>query len=395
MGNSKSKEKPDFNAEINFTHFKLLRSVGKGAFGKVCIVLKRDTKELYAMKYMSKDKCIQEKAVKNVLNERKILELLHHPLLVNIWFSFQDEEDMFMVVDLMLGGDMRYHLQHHGALSESRIRNYMAELSNALCYIHSKGVLHRDIKPDNILMDASGHLALADFNVATFIPNKGRLVSRAGTRPYMSPEMVKKEGYDTGTDWWSLGVTMYEFLTGESPFRGNSVEEAIELICHKQLQWPNLTDPDCLDMLKGLLNRDPQQRLGSPGHLDELKNHAFFQPCGNFDDISNKTLIHEFIPDKHKINCDAMYELEEMILEENPLHKKKQRLKKNKNTSGEIKPIPGSVADEKLQLMTSYTVFNREKMNNRNSVLEDQQLDPEARTSMELIRDNDKKNTSI
>ncbi|KNC84221.1 AGC/YANK protein kinase [Sphaeroforma arctica JP610] len=373
MGNGRSREKIDFNSEVNFTHFKLLRSVGKGAFGKVCIVLKRDTKQLYAMKYMNKDKCIQEKAVKNVLNERKILELLHHPLLVNIWFSFQDEEDMFMVVDLMLGGDLRYHLQNNGPLSETRVRLYMAELSNALCYIHSKGVLHRDIKPDNILMDAEGHVALADFNVATFIPTNGRLVSRAGTRPYMSPEMVKKEGYDTGTDWWSLGVTMYEFITNESPFRGQTSEEAMDLICNKQLVYPKFTDPNIKDFLKGLLNRNPAMRLGSPGRLNDLKEHPFLTATGVlFDDFSQKTLNHEFIPDKHKINCDAMYELEEMILEENPLHKKKQRLKKSKNSvvqSDEFnKPVPGSPADQKLQLMTSYTVFNREKMNKLDSM---------------------------
>ena len=182
---------------------------------QVCIVLKRDTKKLYAMKYMNKEKCLQKRAIRNVFNERKILESLQPSFIVNLWFAFQDEEDLFFVVDLMLGGDLRYHAQRSGAFSEDRIRLYTAELTLALVYIHSRNIIHRDIKPDNVLMDENGHVHLADFNVAASIRKGTLLYARAGTKPYMAPEILNKSGYNQKADWWSLGVCMYELLRGK------------------------------------------------------------------------------------------------------------------------------------------------------------------------------------
>ncbi len=132
---------------------------------QVCIVRKRDTKQLYALKYMSKEKCIERKAVKNVLNELSILEALHHPFIVNLWFAFQDVEDLFFVVDLMLGGDLRFHVQKSGPFSEERTRLYAAEVMSALAYMHDRRIMHRDVKPDNILLDLEGErLCLAKEN---------------------------------------------------------------------------------------------------------------------------------------------------------------------------------------------------------------------------------------
>eukprot|EP00123_Amoebidium_parasiticum_P015583 comp23045_c1_seq1/m.36878 comp23045_c1_seq1/g.36878 ORF comp23045_c1_seq1/g.36878 comp23045_c1_seq1/m.36878 type:complete len:426 (-) comp23045_c1_seq1:188-1465(-) len=365
MGGIKSKEKVDFNSEVNFAQFKLLRSVGKGAFGKVCIVMKRDTKKLYAMKYMNKQKCIEEKAVKNVLNERKILDLLNHPLMVNLWFAFQDDEDMFMVVDLMLGGDLRYHLQRYGPFTESRVRQYAAELSCALEYIHSQNIIHRDIKPDNILMDSDGHVHLADFNVAAFLPPNGILHSRAGTRPYMAPEMVLRQGYTVGADWWSLGVTLLELLRGKNPFRGSTAEEVAEAIVSLEITYPSNLHEHTVAFLHDLLDRDMSKRIGTPQSMDRLKKHVFFANLAcPWEDVPKYGLKPEFVPDKDKVNCDAMYELEEMMLEENPLHKKKQRLKHTSSTNmqNQPPPEPGSFADEKMKLDKKYLVFNREKV---------------------------------
>lgn len=354
------------NEEVSFDHFKLLRSVGKGAFGKVCIVMKRDTKQLYAMKYMNKSRILQEKAIKNVYNERKILELLNYPLMVNLWFAFQDAEDMFMVVDLMLGGDLRYHLQRSGPFDEARVRVYMAELSSALEYIHSMGVIHRDIKPDNVLMDADGHVHLADFNVASFVPEGGVMRSRAGTRPYMAPEMVSGAGYTVSADWWSLGVTMYEMLRGKNPFRGSTANDVNENVQNLAIAWPASLQPDTLAFLQGLLERNPARRLGTPNNMETLKSHSYITSLGvPWDQIPEKKLNPVFVPDKDRVNCDAMYELEEMMLEENPLYKKKARLKKeeSRRRASQGVPIePGSMADELNKIENTYRVFNREKM---------------------------------
>ncbi|XP_045407096.1 serine/threonine-protein kinase 32A isoform X3 [Lemur catta] len=155
MGANASSKPPAFdeNEDVNFDHFEILRAIGKGSFGKVCIVQKNDTKKMYAMKYMNKQKCVERNEVRNVFKELQIMQGLEHPFLVNLWYSFQDEEDMFMVVDLLLGGDLRYHLQQNVRFLEDTVKLFICELAMALDYLQSQRIIHRDIKPDNILLD--------------------------------------------------------------------------------------------------------------------------------------------------------------------------------------------------------------------------------------------------
>ncbi|KAL7642121.1 UNVERIFIED_CONTAM: hypothetical protein RMT77_006681 [Armadillidium vulgare] len=146
MGSINSKRK-EFSpsGEVNFDHFQVLRAIGKGSFGKVCIVQKRSTDRLFAMKYMNKAQCEAKEAVGNVFREIEILASVEHPFLVNLWFSFQDEEDMFMVVDLLLGGDLRYHLQQGVSFSDEAVRLYILETASAVDYLHTKNIIHRSV----------------------------------------------------------------------------------------------------------------------------------------------------------------------------------------------------------------------------------------------------------
>lgn len=142
------------------------------------------------MKYINKEKCIGQKAVRNTLFERNLLVDLEHPLIVNLRYSFQDDENMFMVLDLMLGGDLKYHLQTTGAFPEGAVKVYTAEMVCSIAYLHSQGVVHRDIKPDNLLLDEKGHVHLTDFNVATYLPEDGsQLRSFSGTVTYMGKSL--------------------------------------------------------------------------------------------------------------------------------------------------------------------------------------------------------------
>nr|XP_021156794.1 serine/threonine-protein kinase 32A isoform X5 [Columba livia] len=155
MGANTSSQSPplDGNEDVTFDHFEILRAIGKGSFGKVCVVQKNDTKKMYAMKYMNKQKCVERNEVRNVFKELQIMQGLEHPFLVNLWYSFQDAEDMFMVVDLLLGGDLRYHLQQNVRFQEGTVKLFICELVLALDYLQSRHIIHRDIKPDNILLD--------------------------------------------------------------------------------------------------------------------------------------------------------------------------------------------------------------------------------------------------
>ncbi|XP_051019590.1 serine/threonine-protein kinase 32A isoform X2 [Acomys russatus] len=328
MGANTSSKAPVFdeNEDVNFDHFEILRAIGKGSFGKVCIVQKNDTKKMYAMKYMNKQKCVERNEVRNVFKELQIMQGLEHPFLVNLWYSFQDEEDMFMVVDLLLGGDLRYHLQQNVHFQEDTVKLFICELALALDYLQSQRIIHRDMKPDNILLDEHGHVHITDFNIAAMLPKETRITTVAGTKPYMAPEMFtsrKETGYSFAVDWWSLGVTAYELLRGR------------------------------------LLEPNPDQRFS---HLTDIQNFPYLSDM-NWDAVLQKRLVPGFIPTKGRLNCDPTFELEEMILESKPLHKKKKRLAKKEKEMRKCDSSQACLLQEHLDaVQKEFIIFNREKV---------------------------------
>uniref|UniRef100_A0A8C1K6Z3 Serine/threonine kinase 32A n=2 Tax=Cyprinus carpio TaxID=7962 RepID=A0A8C1K6Z3_CYPCA len=323
---------------INFDHFQILRAIGKGSFGKVCIVQKKDTKKMYAMKYMNKLKCVERNEVRNVFKELQIMQNLEHPFLVNFWYSFQDEEDMFMVVDLLLGGDLRYHLQQNVHFTESTVKHYVCEIALALHYLRNKHIIHRDIKPDNILLDEHGHAHLTDFNIAAIVKEDLKATSIAGTKPYMAPELFQSfegthPGYSFAVDWWSLGITAYELLRGQRPYimRTNTPANDILQTFHKAYPcYPSAWSTGIKSLLPKLLCVDAQKRISSLSELQELE----YLSDVNWDAVLSKQIPPGFLPNRRRLNCDPTFELEEMILESKPLHKKKKRLARKTKESG-------------------------------------------------------------
>lgn len=315
------------DGDVDLMHFHLLRSVGKGAFGKVRIVQKKDDKTMYALKYINKDKCIKMKAVENIIQERKLLEEVEHPFMVNLRYAFQDDENMFMVIDLMLGGDLRYHLDRQFSVPEKTVKFYMAEAICGLLYMHSHRICHRDIKPDNLLLDEKGHIHFTDFNIAVYLPETDKkLKSVAGTMAYMAPEILRKTGYLETVDWWSMGVVMYECLFGKRPFRGKTNEALCASIIHDPINLPKSSEelsPDCVSFLLGLLERDENKRLGVDGGAERIKAHPWFSDI-DWDLVEAKEMEAPFVPDQKRANFDATYELEELLLEDNPLRAKKR-----------------------------------------------------------------------
>uniref|UniRef100_A0A8C0QLK1 Serine/threonine-protein kinase 32A n=1 Tax=Canis lupus familiaris TaxID=9615 RepID=A0A8C0QLK1_CANLF len=366
MGANTSSKPPVFdeNEDVNFDHFEILRAIGKGSFGKVCIVQKNDTKKMYAMKYMNKQKCVERNEVRNVFKELQIMQGLEHPFLVNLWYSFQDEEDMFMVVDLLLGGDLRYHLQQNVRFQEDTVKLFICELAMALDYLQSQRIIHRDMKPDNILLDEHGHVHIADFNIAATLPREARLTTVAGTRPYMAPEMFnsrREAGYSFAVDWWSLGVT-YELLRGRRPYHirsSTSSKEIAHMFDTAIVAYPSAWSQEMVSLLKKLLEPNPDQRFS---HLSDVQNFPYMNDM-NWDAVLQKRLIPGFIPNKGRLNCDPTFELEEMILESKPLHKKKKRLAKKEKEMRKCDSSQTCLLQEHLEsVQKEFIIFNREKV---------------------------------
>ncbi|XP_048187253.1 serine/threonine-protein kinase 32A [Perognathus longimembris pacificus] len=366
MGANASSKPPVFdeNADVNFDHFEILRAIGKGSFGKVCIVQKNDTKKMYAMKYMNKQKCVERNEVRNVFKELQIMQGLEHPFLVNLWYSFQDEEDMFMVVDLLLGGDLRYHLQQNVRFEEDTVKLFICELAMALDYLQGQRIIHRDMKPDNILLDEHGHVHITDFNIAAVLPDEARITTLAGTKPYMAPEMFgsrKEAGYSFAVDWWSLGVTAYELLRGRRPYHirsSTSSKEIAHTFQTAMVTYPAAWSQEMVSLLKKLLEPDPDRRVS---HLADVQRLPSMNDV-NWDAVLHKRLTPGFVPSKGRLNCDPTFELEEMILESKPLHKKKKRLAKREKEIRKCDSAQTCLLREHLEsVQKEFIIFNREK----------------------------------
>ena len=317
----------DFDGPVDLYHFYLLRAVGKGAFGKVRVVQHKQTKDLYALKYINKAKCIKMRAVSNIIQERRLLEEIDSPFVCNLRYAFQDDENMFMVLDLMLGGDLRFHLDRTGNMSEQVVRFYVAELALGLDYLHRLQIVHRDLKPDNVLLDEKGHAHLTDFNIAVHFSPRRPLTSIAGSMAYMAPEVLTKRGYLSSVDWWSLGVVAYELLFGRRPFRGKTNSALTHSILNDRCTFPENVDTivsrQTVSCIKSLLERDPRKRLGCRSGIDEFKAHPWFAGI-DWPAMEAKTVTPPFEPDSKKANFDATHELEELLLEDNPLKAKKR-----------------------------------------------------------------------
>lgn len=254
----------------------------------------------------------------------------------------------------MLGGDMRFHLERRGFVPEESVKFWIAELACALEYLHRQRIAHRDIKPDNILLDEQGHAHLTDFNVAIHYSEHRQHTSVAGSLAYMAPEMVGKSGYSWQVDWWSLGATAYELLFGKRPFGGKTSEKMTNAILNDQLRFPEDVDTRCSEAgiaaLRGFLDRNPQTRLGCRPHGEgfrDVQAHPWFGSV-NWDLLGRKECQSPFVPNLKQPNFDIAHELDEFLMVDKPLTHSKRKA----NTDlDKMKP-------ELRQLEEQFTVYD-------------------------------------
>nr|OQO21975.1 hypothetical protein B0A51_08527 [Rachicladosporium sp. CCFEE 5018] len=326
MGNSNGKPVV-MTDEVNLNHFRLLRVVGKGAFGKVRIVERKDSGLTFALKYIRKDEVVRSESVRNIIRERRMLEHLNHPFLCNLRYSFQDMEYLYIVVDLMNGGDLRYHISRK-TFTEEAVRFWISELGCALRYVHKQGIVHRDVKPDNVLLDSEGHVHLADFNVASDITPHRPLTSKSGTLAYLAPEVYMGKGYYTEVDWWALGVLFYECIYNKWPFEANHQDALAQQIVKADPDYPRTNPPVsnvCLHAISSCLEKDRSQRIGASG-WGTFTDNPFFREI-DFEALERKEIEPVFCPSSEKTNFDATYDLEELLLEEAPLEARARKQK--------------------------------------------------------------------
>ena len=263
---------------LKIEDFELLKVVGKGSFGKVMQVKKKDTQRIYALKTIRKAHIISRSEVAHTLAERSVLSQINNPFIVPLKFTFQSPEKLYFVLAFVNGGELFHHLQKEQRFDINRSRFYTAELLCALECLHGFNVIYRDLKPENILLDYSGHIALCDFGLCKLdMKDEDRTNTFCGTPEYLAPELLLGQGYTKTVDWWTLGVLLYEMLTGLPPFYDENTNEMYRKILSEPLHFPGpeIVPPAAKDILTKLLNRKPEQRLGANG-ASEIKAHPFF-----------------------------------------------------------------------------------------------------------------------
>ncbi|KAL7328874.1 Serine/threonine-protein kinase [Mucor circinelloides] len=238
---------------ITFDAFDLLRVIGRGSFGKVYVVRKKDTNRIYAMKVLRKSRIISRSEVTHTMAEKTVLAKIRNPFIVPLKFAFQSPDKLYLVLAFINGGELFHHLQLEGRFDENRSRFYTAELLSALECLHDFNVVYRDLKPENILIDYNGHIALCDFGLCKLnMKENERTNTFCGTPEYLAPELLLGQGYTKTVDWWTLGVLLYEMMTGLPPFYDENTNEMYRKILQDELRFPDDMSEDARSLLRGV-----------------------------------------------------------------------------------------------------------------------------------------------
>ncbi|XP_045502350.1 protein kinase C isoform X1 [Colias croceus] len=304
--------------KVSLDDFHFIKVLGKGSFGKVMLAEKKGTDEVYAVKVLKKDAIIQDDDVECTLTERRVLALAaRHPFLTALHCAFHTPERLFFVMEYVDGGDLMFQIQRARKFDEPRARFYAAEVTLALQFLHANGVIYRDLKLDNILLDSEGHCKLADFGMCKEgIIDGVTTTTFCGTPDYIAPEILQELEYGASVDWWALGVLLYEMLAGQPPFEADNEDDLFESILHDDVLYPVWLSKDAVAILKGFMTKNPARRLGVVGGEAGIRAHAFFREI-DWDALARRTVRPPFRPKKSKreaANFDAEFTKEEPCL---------------------------------------------------------------------------------
>ncbi|KAL8474451.1 hypothetical protein ACS0TY_031065 [Phlomoides rotata] len=307
--------------------FEIIKPISRGAFGRVFLAKKRVTGDLFAIKVLKKADMIRKNAVESILAERDILISVRNPFVVRFFYSFTCRENLYLVMEYLNGGDLYSLLRNLGCLDEDVARVYIAEVVLALEYLHSLRVVHRDLKPDNLLIAHDGHIKLTDFGLSKVglinstddlsgpavsgtslmeedepplsasehQEERRKKRSAVGTPDYLAPEILLGTGHGFTADWWSVGVILFELIVGIPPFNAEHPQKIFDNILNRKIPWPPVPDEMSLeahDLIDQLLTEDPDQRLGAKG-ASEVKQHPYFRDI-NWDTLARQKAA--FVP---------------------------------------------------------------------------------------------------
>ncbi|XP_067242603.1 protein kinase C eta type [Chanodichthys erythropterus] len=296
----RKESKKEQSWKLGISNFTLLQVLGKGSFGKVMLVRLNGSDQVFAVKVLKKDIILQDDDVECTMTEKRVLSLASsHPYLTQLFCCFQTPDRLFFVMEFVNGGDLMFHIQKSRKFEENRARFYTAEITSALIFLHSKGIIYRDLKLDNVLLDKDGHCKLADFGMCKEGMFEGLVTGTfCGTPDYIAPEILQEMLYGPSVDWWALGVLLYEMLSGHAPFEAENEDDLFESILTEEIVYASWLGTNAVNILKGFLTKNPSRRLGcvaAEGGETAVTSHAFFTGI-DWDKLNRRELDPPFKP---------------------------------------------------------------------------------------------------
>lgn len=286
------------------------KTIGIGTFSRVqiCKIKADSSLPPLALKCLSKKEIMKLQQVEHVKAEKQILLQINHAFIVDLVGTFQDEGNLYMMMEYVNGGELHSYIQSNSCdMNPDTVRFFTAECYLALAYLHSLKIAHRDIKPSNILITCDGHIKLTDFGFAKIIETSSNTL--VGTPEYVAPEIIKRSGHAHAVDWWAYGVVLFEMFAGYTPYQADDMEATFALILEGKLEFPKKFDPKAKDLVTGLLNPDPEKRIGSRKRgTAEVKSHGWFKGT-EWSKLLNCTLKSPYVPSVSGPDDTRMFEM--------------------------------------------------------------------------------------
>ena len=290
--------------KVSISSFEIIKVIGKGAYAIVTQVRKRNTGVIYAMKTIEKNIVIEESIINGLLAEKEILSSVDSPFIAKLNWAFSTKTKLHFVLDFYPGGDLFYHLRNMPNFSEEQTKFYFAEILVGLEVLHNKKIAYRDLKPENIVIDIDGHVRITDFGLSKMNMTENSM-SFCGSPEYMSPEVLAGGGHSALVDFYCLGALIYEMLLGAPPFYDKNRNKMFNKILSDKLTFPKKLSKNCKSLIKGLLEKDPNKRLGFNG-IKEIINHPWCLDI-QWEKIKHKEIEPPLVPNLRKSNFDKEF----------------------------------------------------------------------------------------